>query len=646
MILGFMKYLLKNLFLIFYKRQKCSIILNYHRIGRIDPENPFHRLHTVSFYVFKMQMRICRLIGKIVSLDDIKNSNLSSRISFSVTFDDVPYSSFGALKWLNDKKIPFAICPCEQITKEGIGWRDKVYFIEKFIKKEDLINKINQIYKEVDYSQDDSFYSLSKDPKFDQIKMINEVVNPLYERISNKARKFSKEKNYFNIDDLINLKRSFLLMEIVNHSSSHVNLTCLDNNQLGKEIEICDEFLEQGLQCHPKYIAVPFGQFNASLAVGLCEIARNTKKNAIFWVSNSINLDFGKKPNKVGQFCRFHTSTSVAGFCKQIIASFCRPSFIDEVTKRITTEISGHQILYNPNIKKILAFEDISRPYKDYSGCEIFFNNFYKNNPFLENSRHTIAEVKNERVLSIGQNLLIPFRGLGDKNLINFFGNWRGVSGSSQIGAAVILGKAIKEAEVLASYKPSKYIETTFIKMGWKPIIIRTFKYNLKKVASKKISSNFSIMHELHKSYRLDEFKTNDRNTIQIDLSRKLINWRVQNYQLANPIYFVWNKSESEKAFVIAQYNDNEILLLDQRFSSSDALINISEQIIIWCKDKKLLRIISETSCVKTQNIFKKCFPNATMENSTCYINLRSNRQKLKDKEFILTPLSSDVFLR
>ena len=83
MILGFMKYLLKNLFLIFYKRQKCSIILNYHRIGRIDPENPFHRLHTVSFYVFKMQMRICRLIGKIVSLDDIKNSNLSSRIDFA-----------------------------------------------------------------------------------------------------------------------------------------------------------------------------------------------------------------------------------------------------------------------------------------------------------------------------------------------------------------------------------------------------------------------------------------------------------------------------------------------------------------------------------------------------------------------------------
>ena len=124
---------LRNMYLIFYKNQKCSIILNYHRIGIIDLENPFHRLHTVSFNVFKLQIKICSMLGSIVSLNDLNNSNLTSKMNFSITFDDVPYSSLVALKWLNDNKIPFAICPCQQISIEGIGWRDKVYFIEKYV---------------------------------------------------------------------------------------------------------------------------------------------------------------------------------------------------------------------------------------------------------------------------------------------------------------------------------------------------------------------------------------------------------------------------------------------------------------------------------------------------------------------------------
>ena len=136
-VISILKNFLKNIFLLFFKANKYSIILNYHRIGNFDPKNPFHRLHTISLSTFKLQIKFCSLIGKFVSLDDIYNSKLSSKLSFCITFDDVSNSIYSAIKWLDKKKIPFAICPCQQITEESLGWRDKVYFIEKFLDKGD-----------------------------------------------------------------------------------------------------------------------------------------------------------------------------------------------------------------------------------------------------------------------------------------------------------------------------------------------------------------------------------------------------------------------------------------------------------------------------------------------------------------------------
>ena len=139
-----LKNLFKKFYLIFFKKNKFSIILNYHRIGNIDNNNPFHLLHTVSLSTFKLQIRICSLIGNFVSLNDINNSNLKSKINFCITFDDVSSSVYDALKWLNKNRIPFAICPCQQITENSLGWRDKVYFIEKFVDKREILKSIKE----------------------------------------------------------------------------------------------------------------------------------------------------------------------------------------------------------------------------------------------------------------------------------------------------------------------------------------------------------------------------------------------------------------------------------------------------------------------------------------------------------------------
>ena len=637
-----LKNCLKNLYMIFFRNCKASIILNYHRIGNIDPENPFHRLHTVRFSIFKIQIKICNILGKFVSLRDLNNSNLQSKLNFSITFDDVSNSIEEALNWLNDNNIPFAIAPCQLITEDNCGWRDKVYFIEKFINKKDISDLLFKVYKK---KFKEGFYGLSKSSNFDQEKMINEIVNPLYKKISNENKKKFSEKYYFSRTDLISLKNKFPNMEILNHSFSHVDLTDLSINKINNEIEKCSNFISKELGILPEFFAVPFGKFNTFCSIGLCESSRKQNIKAIFWVSNQINLDIGCKPNKIKQFCRFHTPTTILGFCKSLILSFFRTDFLQNLNKETSVESKSISILKNPNNDKIIAFEDLSRPIKDYTGSEKFLKNFYQDNPFLGSKNHTLAEIQNERIISIGHNLFLPFEIGNEQKTVNFWGNWRSLSGSSSSASALLLVSAIKEAEITAVYKPSRFAAPTFKKLNWHEIVSKAYFLDIKNLINTSYSSSFHVFNKL---FDFSDFvKLNkSQNDLRINLSNELLNWRVENYELAKPIYFILDKSKKEKAFLIAQYGFQKLLVLDQRFSSSDALQEILEQIKLWCFQNKINQIILESSCLQTIQILDFNYPNNKSNVSSSFFYFKDKHLKLKNKSIVISPLSTDVFLR
>ena len=645
-VISILKNFLKNIFLLFFKAHKYSIILNYHRIGNINPKNPFHRLHTISLSTFKLQIKFCSLIGKFVSLDDIYNSKLSSKLSFCITFDDVSNSIYSAIKWLDKEKIPFAICPCQQITEESLGWRDKVYLIEKFLNKKDIINSIKEKFPKINFDINESFYSLSKNLKFDQQKMINDMVNPLYEKVYLINSDKVSEKNYFTSDDLINLRDEFKDLKFVNHSFSHSKLNQLSNQQLFFEIDSCDKFLENLLGKKLDYFAVPFGGFDSQLCIALCEVMRSKNKKAIFWVSNHLNLDIGYKPNKIKQFCRFHTSNTVVGLCKQNVTSFFKPHFLEETTrKKRANSFKNSSIVFNPKISKILAFEDFARPIKDYSGNKSIFEKTYISNPYLLNGNHTIAEVQDNYITAIGQNLVMPFSNLENNKVVNLFGNYRAIRGTSKM-SAVILIEAVREYELSISYKPSKIAEPLLKRLRWNSIPIKKYTCDLDKLNLVKKNPSFITDNNLDNIYEVERYNSNSSDIIELTLSKQLLQWRVQNYILANPIYFILEENSEERAFVVGQYNDEEILLLDQRYSSPEIFEKVCGQIILWSKTKGLIKLIAETSCISTQKLFEKILPEKNIENALCYLSPNGVFKKLKDKNVIITPLSSDVLLR
>ena len=644
--LEYIKTFAYNLRSVFNKSNKISIVLNYHRIGSVDPQNPFHRLHTVFLPTFKLQIKLCSLIGKFVSLDEIVDSNLKTRLSFSITFDDVSFSSYEALKWLNSQNIPFAICPCQSITENGVGWRDKVYFIEKYLRNEDALKEVRDKFPLVNVNSNEKFYGLSKNKIFDQTEMIEGVVEKLFEKALLVDETYQHTKNYFNASDLVKIKGEFKSLEIVNHSISHANLSQFSIDRLTSEIEGCDKFLGNLLGVTPKYFCVPFGGFESQLAIKLCEGSRLNNKKAILWVANQFNLDIGAKKSKIKQFARFHTSTSVVGLLKQIVLSFCKQDFQKSIGQLKSTDTLGYKIFSNPEISKILAFEDISRPTKDYSGDPKFLTQTYIKNPFLEDRAHTFAEIKNDHIIAIGQNLPLPFSGIDGFKVVNLFGNWRSVNGASKIGAAAILGKSIKEYQLTLSYKPSRYIKHSFIKMGWIEITLQKFHSNLHNLNSHGSSQDLVVAHNVDEVEDFSQFNCKNAETIQLELSKKLVRWRVQNYPLAKPVYFRLDDCEGENALVIGQYNATELLLLDQRFSSPSALRQIVEKILEWAIHKDLQMLTAETSCSQTQKVFAGILPNLNLSNETCYFGQKGDLLKLHEKEVIITPLSSDILLR
>ena len=76
-------------FLNFLVKHKIIIGINYHRVGAKKINDPFSGLHTVSFGLFKFQIILLNFFFKVVSLDDIRNGNIKSKINFFISFDDL-----------------------------------------------------------------------------------------------------------------------------------------------------------------------------------------------------------------------------------------------------------------------------------------------------------------------------------------------------------------------------------------------------------------------------------------------------------------------------------------------------------------------------------------------------------------------------
>lgn len=566
-----LKNFFKNIYLFFLKSYKFSIILNYENIKL---ENINYFFYNKYLFNFKIKIYFCLLIGNFVTLDKILNSKLSSRLNFSITFDNISSYTLEIIKWLNEKNIPFSLC----------------------------------------YNQ-------------------------------NIKQKFTEKNKEINSYDIIQLKNNYKDITFINCVNNNPNLNTANTNDLCNDINKCDKFLEKSLNVKSNYIAVSDAYFDDYLCLTLCEVARITNKRAILWTDTRLNLDVGNTKNKIKQLCRFNFNKSFFVFFKQIFFSFFKQHFLDYITqKKKLTSLYNSKLVSNPDLIKIMSFEDLSRPIKDYSGNLDFFKNEYILNPYLNNGKHTFAELQNERVVSLAQNLIMPFNIFKEEKKVNIFSNYRSIKSLSKLALSVLIN-ATKEYKLSISYKPSNMSEPLFMKLGWYKLQLKKFTYHLNNNNFKELNPKLIVTNKINNITELKSFNSSSLDTVELSLSYKLLEWRLENYFLVEPMYFYLEESH-EKALVIAQYKKQEILLLDQRYTSNEILNDICEEIIKWSKKKRIHKLTAETSCIETQKIFKKVFNGSNVKNEFCYFSPYDDFKKLKNKIIKITPLSSDILLR
>ena len=265
----------------------------------------------MSTKLFKQQINLLRFVGKFVSLDQVRKFDDLAKINFCLTFDDGSKTILSIKHFLKKHQIPYVLAPCVDISDNGKGLRDKVYFIEKHLLPDEIFAWVSDaIGQQYPIDQDNfSFYSFTKSPHVDPMLIKDNVINPLFEKIPLALRE-KHERPYLSWEEI---RQEFLhnpLVTIANHSYQHANMAALSQQLIKEDVEKSFEAFQNNLQIVPEYYSVPFGGITQNLLYDLNKYLRNYGCKGVLWVNNHANLIRSPFEQQIMHLNRVHTDFS------------------------------------------------------------------------------------------------------------------------------------------------------------------------------------------------------------------------------------------------------------------------------------------------------------------------------------------------
>ena len=648
------KHFIRNTLLL-KNNEKLIICLNYHRIGSVDKNNPFHRLHTVNLNLFKFQILFLKLFGNFVSPAQIKDYANLSNINFCITFDDVSVTVLKIKSFLESRKIPYSIAPCIKITENGYGDRDKVYFVDHYIDKQTIYDFTANVLKD-DFNEpfeSFSFYKFTKNSNYD-LKLVHELITEkLFNKIDNKFLKNFHERNYLSWNDL---KTHFInndLVTIINHSYSHNNFENSRFDDINHDLILSIKKFKEELNFTPNFYAVPFGQPTENLTYDLTYLLRENNYSGIFWVTGNSNMYKSKLNNQLLHINRIHVPTSVLYFFIAIFKSilYSNKAIIDSM-KVNNTDSNSFVINKSNNESKYLSVENILREKKDYASSKSYFNYFFTQNIYKAKAYNYYTSINKNRIKVLGANFFLNF--IFQTKLINgsIWSNWRNFSNSSNISSGVMLRSATKDFPILGAYKSSKYAINFYVGKYWRKIKVYNAKWDIKSNSTNDFYTCDSFDNDfipLIKNFNKNIFFSVLRN----DLFYK---WRYDKYPLTFHKYVYLKSTKTPSCFCVVLYNNSIGSISDFVYDDIDDLSKLFKSVESFLKSKGVLKVMIESSRLEVINLIK----NNTGINTNYFFNYyHFNNRKLNNIDlhnfnensensniFHETRASGDVLLR
>jgi peptidoglycan/xylan/chitin deacetylase (PgdA/CDA1 family) len=285
--------------------------MNYHRVGEVDKNNPFHKLHTVSESSFKKQILFLKSFAQFVNFN--YSNSIPDRLSVVITFDDVSRTIYNVLPFLKKNKIPFIISPCVENIENGYGIRDKVYFIEKFVDIKTIKSVCQNVIgnEAIKYLQDFSFYKISKSNYIEQTIFLENIINPLFNSINNKHKDEYLMREYLSWDDIENDFKNNEYVTISNHGLTHFNYDACTENQIIKDIVLSHSKFKSIIDVDLKNYTIPFGRENIRLKNIIDPVLISLGYQNVFWVGGGFNSFRFNNELSIKHYSRIHTPNNL-----------------------------------------------------------------------------------------------------------------------------------------------------------------------------------------------------------------------------------------------------------------------------------------------------------------------------------------------
>ena len=461
---------LLNRFFNFILRHKIILGVNYHRVGNKKFNDPFSGLHTVEFGLFKMQIILINFFFKIVSLEDIRKGNIKSKINFFISFDDVPTISKQAFDWLDKKNLPFVLCPNIKLIENSCSISDKFRFVKSQIKKEVIERKLQEFLNKEQMSilKKYGLKKLYKSYKIKQSYFEQIFEKNIFKDLENKFFNEVKKNHYL---DWSNIKTISKKNTIASHGLNHYDFFFLNYQEMYSELESSKKIFEYNINSTIMAFALPFGAYSQHLGIMISEAAKKIGYDQVLWTGSQATIY--NKPNKdhIQHLFRINAPDNFIIFIKSIILALKNTKLIfqeqNDLVLNYDKQNYSFDVLENPPISKIVAFETIIRPYREYSANKQFIENIYINNPFRSNLPYAFGLSRGETLNSISYHLYKNYLINEKIHKIVEHSGWRKINSLGTTENVKLYLKVSKICKAFYHWRPSH-----FVSPGLKKVII------------------------------------------------------------------------------------------------------------------------------------------------------------------------------
>ena len=471
-----------------------------------------------------------------------------------------------------------------------------------------------------------------------------------------KSKKFSKivlKKNYLDWKDINLLSKK---TTVASHGKNHYNFFYLSYEEIFNELKFSKNVIEDKINLSIKVFAVPFGAFSQHLGIKLSEAAKDIGYKQILW-TGSQGIIFNK-PNDyhIQHLFRFNAPDNFFLFLKSIIASIKNTKLLplenDELVSNYDSKNFKFEVLKNPPVSKIMAYENIIRPFREYSSNNKFIKNIYMNNPYRSNMPYAYALSREGVLNSVSYHLYKNYCINGNTYKIVEHSSWRKINSLKTMDNVKLYLLVSKICKAFYSWRPSESLRPGYKKSS-NFFTISNTEY-LFKMCSYRIDRNFNYEVYSECPKNIDNFleKFNKKFYLTMQRSSTFYKWRIDNYPLGKRKYIILKDQNCISCLLVAQIYNNKAMIVDLVSLDYSYCTYLIKKFINYCYEEKINQIkfsTSNKSLIKEIN--KKLKSSNKHFESFIYIkNLVNekliNKELLKNSESCETYISGDVLIR